>query len=109
MSYKSDIQATYISAATSTVVIAPSIRLKGIIVVSSGGGTGTVELKTTSATGTTLFKTQVPTNLVVSLNLPEYGILFPQGIYVSTFTSLSSVTLLTDRYTSPGPMYQPQP
>jgi len=109
MSYKSDIQATYINAATSNVVIAPSIRLKGIIVVSSGGGVGTVELKTTSATGTTLFKTDVPSNLVVSLNIPEYGILFPQGIYVSTFTSLASVTLLTDKYSGPGPTYQPQP
>lgn len=106
MSYKSDIQATYIDAATSNVVIAPSIRLKGIIVVSSGGGTGTIELKTGSATGTTLFKTDVPVNLTVSLNIPEYGILFPQGIYVSTFTSVASATLLTDKYSGPGPTFQ---
>ena len=105
MAYKSDIQATYIDAATSNVVIAPSIRLKGIIAISSGGGVGTIELKTQSATGTTLFKTQVPTNLLVSLNFPEYGILFPQGIYVSTFTSISSVTLLTDKYSGPGPTF----
>jgi hypothetical protein len=105
MAYKSDIQATYISAATTDVIVAPSIRLKGIIVVSSGGGLGTVELKTTSATGTTLFKTDVPSNLLVTLNIPEFGILFPQGIYVSTFTNVASVTLLTDKYSGPGPTF----
>ena len=55
MGFKSDIQATRITAATSNVVVAPSISLRGILVASSGGGTGTVELKTESATGTTLF------------------------------------------------------
>jgi len=109
MSYKSDIQATRITAATSTVVIAPSIRLRGIIITSSGGGLGTVELKTESATGTTLFVADVPSGDVINLNFPEDGILFPQGVYVSTFTSIAAVTLLTDKYSGPGPMYQPQP
>ena len=105
MSYKSDIQATYISAATTDVIVAPSIRLKGIIIVSSGGGTGTIELKTGNVSGATLFKAQVPSGLITSLNIPEYGILFPQGIYVSTFTSVASVTLLTDKYSGPGPTF----
>jgi hypothetical protein len=110
MGFKSDIQATRITAATSNVVIAPSIRLRGIIVASSGGGTGTVELKTASATtGTTLFVADVPAGDIINLNFPEDGIIFPQGIYVSTFTSIAAVTLLTDKYSGPGPMYQPQP
>ena len=106
MSYKSDIQATYISASTIDVIISPSIRLKGIIIVSSGGGIGTVDLRTHNVSGPSLFITQVPSGLVTSLNLPEYGILFPQGIYVNTFTSVSSVTLLTDKYSGPGPTFR---
>jgi len=105
MSYKADIQATYISALTLDCIIAPSIRLKGIIIVSSGGGIGTVDLRTNNPGGASLFKAQVPSGLITSLNIPEYGILFPEGIYVNTFTSVSSVTLFTDKYSGPGPTF----
>jgi hypothetical protein len=70
--------------------------------LSSGGGTGTVELKTTSATGTTLFTADVPAGDIINFSFPEDGIVFPQGIYVSTFTSVAAVTLLTDKYSGPG-------
>jgi hypothetical protein len=109
MGFKSDIQATRITTATSDVVVAPSIRLRGIIITSDGTGLGTVELKTQSASGTTLFTADVASGDVINLNFPEDGILFPQGIYVSTFTAVAAVTLLTDKYSGPGPMYQPQP
>ena len=100
MGFKSDIQATKIAAATSNVVIAPPIRLKGIIVAGLATS-GVIQLKTTSATGDTLFETNVPAGDVISFSLPEDGILFPQGLYVSTFT-VATITLLTDKFSGPG-------
>ena len=103
MSYKGDIQATRFTAATSTVIIAPPVRLRGIIIASSSSSTvGVVQLKTTSATGTTLFTADVPAGDVINFSFPEDGILFPKGIYVSTLTNVAAVTLLTDKYSGPG-------
>ena len=105
---KSDIQATRFTAATSTVIIAPSIRLRGIIVASNGSGAGSVILKTkaSGATGTVLFQADVPNGDVINLNFPEDGILFPQGLYTTTLTNVAAVTLLTDKYSGPGPRAQ---
>jgi len=102
MSFKSDIQATRFIAATTNAIVAPPVRLRGIIVGSSGGGNGVVELKTASATGDTLFIADVPTGDIINFSFPEDGILFPQGIYVSTLTSVAAVTLLTDKYSGPN-------
>ena len=99
-SYKGDIQATRIGGATSNVVIAPPVRLRGIIIAGLATS-GLVELKTTSATGATLFTADVPAGDVINFSFPEDGILFPKGIYVSTFT-VASATLLTDKYSGPG-------
>ena len=100
MASKSDVQATIISAATSNVVIAPAVRLKGIILAGLATS-GVVQLKTTSATGDTLFEADVPAGDITSLSIPEDGILFPKGVYVSTFT-VAKVTLLTDKYSGPN-------
>ena len=103
MSYKGDIQATRFTGATSTVIIAPPVRLRGIIVASSSSTTvGVVQLKTTSATGTTLITADVPAVDDINFSFPEDGILFPKGIYVSTFTNVAAVTLLTDKFSGPG-------
>ena len=99
-SYKGDIQATRIGAATSNVIIAPPVRLRGIIIAGLATS-GLVELKTTSATGDTLFTADVPAGDVINFSFPEDGILFPKGVYVSTF-SVASVTLLTDKYSGTG-------
>ena len=100
MATKSDIQATIVTATTTNAVIAPPIRLKGIILAGLATS-GVVQLKTTSATGETLFEADVPAGDITSLNLPEDGILFPQGLYVSTFT-VAKATLLTDKYSGPN-------
>jgi len=61
MSFKSDIQATRSDAAAgATAIIEQPIRLRGIIIASSGGGAGVLELTTTSNSGTTLFQADVP-------------------------------------------------
>ena len=39
---------------------------------------------------------------MVSLNFPEDGILFPQGIFASTVTNVAAYTLLTDKYSGPN-------
>jgi hypothetical protein len=102
-SYKGDIQATRFTAATSDVIIAPPVRLRGIIIASdSTTSVGIVELKTTSATGSTLFIADIPAGDVINFSFPEDGILFPKGVYVSTLTNVAAVTLLTDKYSGPG-------
>jgi hypothetical protein len=101
-SYKGDIQATRFTANTSTAIIAGPIRLRGIIIASDGSGAGLVTLKTTSSAGATLFIADVPEGDVINFSFPEDGIVFPKGIYTTTLTNVSAVTLLTDKYSGPG-------
>ena len=102
MSFKSDIQATRFTTSGATAVIAPPVRLRGIIIASNSSGAGIVKLTTTSQAGANLFTADVPTGDVINLNFPEDGIVFPKGIYVSTLTNIKAVTLLTDKYSGPG-------
>ena len=103
MGFTSDVQATTFTSATSNVIIAPSVRLKGIIIApSSAVSSAYVQLKTTSATGATLFETSVPAYAMVNMLLSADGIPFPKGIYVSTLTNVASVTLITSKYSGPG-------
>jgi len=103
MGFKSDIQATRSTAGnTGTAVIAPPIRLKGIIIASDSVGAGVLELTTTSNTGDTLFIGDVPSGDVINFSFPEDGILFPKGIFVKTKTNITAYTLLTDKYSGPN-------
>jgi hypothetical protein len=100
MSFKGDIQATRFIATTTNAIIAAPVRLRGIIIAGLATS-GTVILRTTSATGTTLFQGDVTAGDIINLSFPEDGILFPKGIFVSTFT-VGAVTLLTDKYSGTG-------
>tara|TARA_R100000734_G_C3284139_1_gene77153 strand:- start:196 stop:525 length:330 start_codon:yes stop_codon:yes gene_type:complete len=103
MAAKTDIQATRSNAAAGpNAVIAAPVRLRGIIIASSGGGAGELELTTTSNSGTTLFFADVPTGDVINFNFPEDGILFPKGIFCKTKTHVTAYTLLTDKYSGPN-------
>ena len=103
MAAKCDIQATRSTAAAGTdAIIAPPVRLRGIIIASSGGGAGVLELTTTSNSGDTLFLADVPTGDVVNFNFPEDGILFPKGIFCKTKTKVTAYTLLTDKFSGPN-------
>lgn len=104
MAIKADIQATRVAGtATSTVVIANPVRLKGIIVANSGGGAGLVNLNTSASSGgTNLLTVDVPSGDVVNFSLPEDGILFPAGVYLSTATNVTAVTLFTDKFSGPN-------
>ena len=102
-SYKGDIQATRFTGTTSAAIVAPPVRLRGIIIASnSSTSVGIVQLKTTSATGTTLFTADIPAGDVINFSFPEDGILFPKGIFTTTLTKVAAVTLLTDKYSGPG-------
>ena len=94
----SDIQATQ-QAATGSVITA-AIRLKGISI----GATGTagVLTLTNGNGGTTLLSVNVPANDIYTLNIPEDGILFPDGIYCSVFTNLIGFTVFTDKFSAPN-------
>ena len=104
MGFKSDIQATRVTGtASGTAVITPPVRLRGIIVASSGGGAGLINLNTgASSGGTNLLTVDVPSGDVINFSLPEDGILFPNGIYLSTATNVAAVTLLTDKFSGPN-------
>ncbi len=103
MSFKGDIQATRSDAAAGvTAIVAPPVRLKGIIIASDGGGAGVLELTTTSNSGSTLFLADIPTGDVINFNFPEDGILFPKGIFCKTKTNVAAYTLLTDKFSGPN-------
>ena len=103
MASKGDIQATRSTAAAgAAAIVAPPVRLRGIIIASDAGGAGVLELTTTSNAGTTLFIGDVPSGDVVNLSFPEDGILFPKGIFCKTKTNIAAYTLLTDKYSGPG-------
>lgn len=102
MSYKSDIQATRSTAAAgATAIVAPPVRLRGIIIASDNVGAGVLELTTTSNSGETLFIGDVPQGDVINFSFPEDGILFPKGIFCKTKTNIAAYTLLTDKYSGP--------
>jgi|TARA_R100001163_G_scaffold50098_1_gene37707 hypothetical protein len=103
MAAKTDIQATRSDAAAgATAIVAPPVRLRGIIIASDGGGAGVLELTTTSNSGSTLFLADVPTGDVINFNFPEDGILFPKGIFCKTKTNIAAYTLLTDKFSGPN-------
>ena len=103
MASKGDIQATRFTAYTSDAIVAPSIRLRGVIISNSDTtNAGVVELTTTSTGGDVLFTADCPAGDVINFSFPEDGILFPKGIFVSAYSTISAVTLLTDKYSGPN-------
>ena len=103
MASKGDIQATRFEATTTSAIVEPAVRLRGIIVSNNDASNpGKVTLTTTSQSGAALFTADCPAGDVINFSFPEDGILFPKGIFVSTFTTVSAVTLLTDKYSGPN-------
>ena len=44
----------------------------------------------------------VPSGDIINFSLPEDGILFPNGVYLSTATKVTAVTLFTDKFSGPN-------
>ena len=103
MASKGDIQATRFTASTTVAIVAPPVRLRGIIVSNTDAtNVGQVTLTTTSQAGDALFTADVPAGDVINFSFPEDGILFPKGIYCKTKTNVAAYTLLTDKYSGPS-------
>ena len=99
MASKGDIQATRFTTTTTNAIVAPRIRLRGIIVSNDDAtNSGVVTLTNGSQAGAALFTADIPAGDVINFSFPEDGILFKDGIYVSTFSTVNAVTLLTDKY-----------
>jgi hypothetical protein len=99
MASKGDIQATRFEATTTNAIVAPAVRLRGIIVSNDDAtNSGKVTLTNGSQAGAALFTADVPAGDVINFSFPEDGIKFSDGIFVSTFTTVAAVTLLTDKY-----------
>ena len=99
MASKGDIQATRFEATTTNAIVAPAVRLRGIIVSNDdAANSGVVTLTNGSQAGAALFTADIPAGDVINFSFPEDGILFKDGIYVSTFSTVNAVTLLTDKY-----------
>ena len=92
---KGDVKAVRVTA--TGAVFAGRTRLRGIILVSDGGGSaGGITLQD-NTDSTTLFQGDVPDGDVFSFNIPEDGVVFPGGMKVSAIANLVGATLLIDK------------
>ena len=89
---KSDVKAVRKDSTGS--VFAGRTRLRGIILASDGTGAGTVILQ--DGNSVTQFQVDVPNGDVFAYNLAEDGILFENGMTVSTLTK-ATVTVIIDK------------
>ena len=92
---KGDVKAVRVTA--TGAVFAGRTRLRGIILVSDGGGSaGGITLQD-NTDSTTLFQGDVPNGDVFSFNIPEDGVIFPGGMKVSAISNLTAATILLDK------------
>ena len=92
---KSDVKAVRVTGAG--VVFAGRTRLRGLILVSDGGGSaGGITLQD-NTDSTTLFQGDCPNGDVFAFNIPEDGVLFPGLMKVSTITNIEAATLMIDK------------
>ena len=89
---KSDVKA--VRKASTGSVFAGRTRLRGIILASDGTGAGTVILQ--DGNSVSQFQVDVPNGDVFAYNLAEDGILFENGMTVSTLTK-ATVTVIIDK------------
>jgi hypothetical protein len=93
MSFKSDVKA--IRRNTTGIVFAGRTRLRGIIL----GAPNTTEagsvILVNGGTTTTYFQADAPAGDVFAFNIPEDGVLFENGMSISSLTG--TVTVLLDK------------
>jgi len=76
------------------------IRLRAISV--SPDGTGAARLTLCDNNGDTLCDVDIPDGKNYTLNLPEDGIIFPNGIFVSNTDNITAYTVYTEKYSGPS-------
>ena len=93
MSFKSDVKA--IRRNTTGVVFAGRTRLRGIILGAPNATTAGSVVLVNGGTTTTYFQADAPAGDVFAFNIPEDGVLFENGMSISSLTG--TVTVLLDK------------
>ena len=94
MAMQGDIKSAHLSAAGS--FYGSRVRLKGFMVVPAASTAATVAFRDGSATGTILCEIDIPSNtnpIPFYVSIPQEGILFQTGIYMTLSTTLTGVTI----------------
>ncbi len=76
------------------------VRLRAISV--SPDGTGAARLTLCDNNGDTLCDVDIPNAKSYTLNMPEDGIVFPNGVFVSNTDNITAYTVYTEKYSGPG-------
>lgn len=76
------------------------VRLRAISI--SPDGVGAARLTLCDNNGDTLCDIDVPDGKTYTLRLPEDGILFPNGIFVSNTDNITAYTVYTDKFSGPN-------
>ena len=93
MSFKSDVKA--IRRNTTGVVFAGRTRLRGIILGAPNSTEAGSVVLVNGGTTTTYFQADAPAGDVFAFNIPEDGVLFENGMSISSLTG--TVTVLLDK------------
>ena len=91
MSFKSDVKA--IRRNTTGVVFSGRTRLRGIILGAPNTTTAGSVVLVNGGTTTTYFQADAPAGDVFAFNIPEDGVLFENGMSISTLTGTATVLL----------------
>lgn len=76
------------------------VRLRAISV--SPDGTGNARLTLCDNNGDTLCDVDIPNAKSYTLNIPEEGIIFPNGVFVSNTDNITAYTVYTEKYSGIG-------
>jgi hypothetical protein len=76
------------------------VRLRAISV--SPDGTGAARLTLCDNNGDTLCDVDIPNAKSYTLNMPEDGIIFPNGVFVSNTDNITAYTVYTEKYSGIG-------
>lgn len=76
------------------------VRLRAISV--SPDGTGAARLTLCDNNGDTLCDVDIPNAKSYTLNMPEDGIIFPNGVFVSNTDNITAYTVYTEKYSGPN-------
>ena len=93
MSFKSDVKA--IRRNTTGVVFAGRTRLRGIILGAPNSTEAGSVILVNGGTTTTYFQADAPAGDVFAFNIPEDGVLFENGMSISSLTG--TLTVLLDK------------
>ena len=91
MSFKSDVKA--IRRNTTGVVFAGRTRLRGIILGAPNVTTAGSVILVNGGTTNVYFQADAPAGDVFAFNIPEDGVLFENGMSISTLTGTATVLL----------------